>query len=142
MLKKIIPTACAALVVASVSLPTVATNDTSAIGIKFSGSKSWAAECTMQKPDGKTNTLERQGRGHRSIKSVTGNRVQGGLCEVNIPEGADVKVTFVSRPSMTCPFGNEADACVKRLRSGQTIFTFGGGALVEAHNQKQLASIK
>ncbi len=142
MLKKIIPTACAALMVSSVSLPTIAADNTSSIGIKFSGSKTWAAECTMQRPNGDTNTLERQGRGHRSIKSMTGNKVQGGLCEVNIPEGADVKVTFVSRPSMTCPFGNEARACIKQLSSGQSVFTFGGGSLVEAHNQRQLASVK
>jgi hypothetical protein len=142
MLKKIIPTACAALMVTSVSLPTLAIDETSAIGIKFSGSNDWAAECTMQRSNGKTNTLERQGRGHRSSKSMIGNKVQGGLCEVNIPDGADVKVTFVSRPSMTCPFGDEANACVKRLSPGQSVFTFGGGALVEAYNKKQLASIK
>ncbi|UTW54266.1 hypothetical protein [Kordiimonas sp. SCSIO 12610] len=142
MLKKIIPTACAALMVTSVSLPTLATNDVSSVGIKISGSKTWSAECTMEKPNGKTRTLERQGRGHRSSKSFTGNRVQGGLCEVNIPDGADVKVTFVSRPSMTCPFGDEAKACEARLKPGQSVFTFGGGTVVEAYNQKQVASIK
>ena len=112
-------------VTAALAVPAQAADPLKSVTLKFSGAKKWAASCTLDKPDGKSKAVKKRGRGHRSSQTISGRRVESGMCDVTVPEGTVLVVSFSSRPPGTCPFGEGERTCVGRFSAGEQSFRFG-----------------
>lgn len=114
----------AAVIAAFSGFPIVAQPAVGNVTIKFSGEGKWRAECSFSKAGGDSQSMKRNGRGRESIKSMSVRRVTAGSCDMQLPEGTSMKVTFTGGRTIACPFG-DLNPCTRVFRAGEgTSFRF------------------
>ncbi len=94
-----------------------AAKNNGSVSIKFAGEKNWSATCTFVKTNGKERTITRRGRGSSSIESLAMRNIDSGNCTLEVPTDTQVKVTFNSKGTISCPFDN-SEPCMHVVAAG------------------------
>lgn len=101
-----------------------AAENNGSVSIKFAGEMNWSATCTFVKANGKERTITRSGRGSSSIESLAMRNIDSGNCALEVPTDTQLKVTFNSKGTITCPFGSSEPCMRVVVASGAKTFSF------------------